>query len=49
LAPRLKKKRIPLNLGSQFVTFKANVPTFITNSGPNNNPKLLKIVLFVGV
>jgi len=29
LAPRLKKKRIPSNLGSQFVTLGADVPAFI--------------------
>jgi hypothetical protein len=28
LAPRLKKKRIPSNLGTQFATLGANVPTF---------------------
>jgi hypothetical protein len=29
LAPRWEKKRIPLNLGSQFATLRINVPAFI--------------------
>jgi hypothetical protein len=29
LVPRLKERRIPLNLGSQFATLEANVPAFI--------------------
>jgi len=40
--PRLEK-RIPLNLGSQLATLEANVLAFISNSGPNNKPKLLKV------
>jgi len=43
-----------LNLGNQFVTLKANVPTFVNilkvnvvaviiNLGPNNKPKKLKV------
>jgi hypothetical protein len=39
------EKRIPSNLGSQFGTLGANVPAFISNLGPNNNPKLLKVGL----
>jgi hypothetical protein len=42
LAPRLKK-RIPQDLGSQFATLGANVPAFISNFGPNNKPKMLKV------
>ncbi len=42
LAPRLKKM-IPSNLGSQFVTLAANVVAFISNSGPDKKPKLLKV------
>jgi len=54
LAPRLKK-RIPWNLGNQFATLGANVPAFIyyypdvnllafiSNLGPNNKPKMLKV------
>jgi hypothetical protein len=42
LAPRLKK-RIPSNLGSQFATLGANVPAFISNLGPNDKPKMLKV------
>jgi hypothetical protein len=50
LAPRLKKKRIPMNLETQFTTLGAKVPSFInilmpmllpfiSNLGPNNKPK----------
>jgi hypothetical protein len=39
------EKRIPSNLESQFGTLRANVPAFISNLGPNNNPKLLKVGL----
>ncbi len=42
LAPRLKK-RIPSTLGSQFATLGANVPAFISNLGPNDKPKMLKV------
>jgi hypothetical protein len=38
-----KKKRIPWNLGSHFVTLGANVPAFTSNLGPNNKLKLLKV------
>jgi hypothetical protein len=36
-------KRIPSNLGSQFVTLGVNVPAFVSNLGPNNKPKMLKV------
>jgi hypothetical protein len=39
------KKRIPLNLGSQFATLVANVVTFISNLGPNKKSKMLKVDL----
>jgi hypothetical protein len=46
LAPRLKK-RIPMNLGSQFATLGANASAFsniLTNNlGLNNRPKILKV------
>jgi hypothetical protein len=42
LAPRLKK-RILSTLGSQFATLGANVPAFISNLGPNDKPKMLKV------
>jgi phage gpG-like protein len=42
LASRLKK-RIPRDLGSQFATLGANVQAFISNFGPNNKPKMLKV------
>jgi len=42
MAPRLKK-RIPQDLGSQFATLGANVRAFISNFGPNNKPKTLKV------
>ncbi len=55
LASRLKKKRIPSNLRSQFTTLGTNVPAFIyyyahihvlgfiSNLGPNKKPKMLKV------
>jgi len=42
LAPRLKK-RIPSNLGSQFVTLVANAVAFISNLGPDKKSKRLKL------
>jgi len=53
LAPRLKK-RMASNLGGQSATLGTNVSAFykypniivlafISNSGPNNKPKMLKV------
>jgi len=42
LATRLKK-RIPLNLGSQFAALVANVVAFISNLGPDKKSKMLKL------
>jgi hypothetical protein len=39
IGPQGWKKSIPLNLGSQFATLEANVLAFISNLGPNNQPK----------
>jgi len=33
IGPKAEKKRIPQNLGSQFVTLGANVTAFISNLG----------------
>jgi hypothetical protein len=41
LAPRLEKR--PSNLGGQFATLGTNVLAFISNLGPNNKPKMLKV------
>jgi hypothetical protein len=43
LASRLKKKRIPSNLGSQSPTLGPSVAAFISNLGPQNKPKMLKV------
>jgi len=42
LAPR-PKKSIPSNLESLFATLVANVGAFISNLGPDKNPKMLKL------
>jgi hypothetical protein len=37
------RKRIPSNFGGQFAILGVNVLAFISNLGPNNKPKMLRV------